>query len=292
LRFKGKYAENDSVAPLKFFGQDNLSFVYAMVKMNMFIHDMDTEIKLGDTMVRPAFTNADGSLRKFDLVTSNPMWNQTFSQDVYENDGYERFIFGYPPSSTADWGWIQHMYSSLREEGKIVLVIDTGAVSRGSGSAGRNRERDIRKEFVDKDLIEAVILLPENLFYNTTAPGLILVINKKKENKNEILLINAAALFEKGKPKNFLPDSSIKTIVEIYLGWKEVEGISKIIETEEAIRDDYNLSPSRYVVQNDGDDVLSLEDAAILLKEVEEERKEADRKLKEVLNALGVNFDE
>ncbi|MFX8262749.1 N-6 DNA methylase, partial [Acinetobacter baumannii] len=77
------------------------------------------------------------------------------------------------PSSSADWGWLQHMLASLSETGRMAVVLDTGAVSRGSGNQGSNRERDIRKAFVEHDLIEAVILLPENLFYNTTAPGII-----------------------------------------------------------------------------------------------------------------------
>lgn len=290
LRFKAKYGDDPSVAPLRFYGQEILHSTFAMAKMNMFIHDMETEIKLGDTMVRPAFTNADGSLRKFDLVTANPMWNQDFSQDVYENDAYDRFQSDYPPSSSADWGWIQHMFASLRDDGKMAIVLDTGAVSRGSGTAGRNRERDIRKEFVNKDMVEAVILLPENMFYNTTAPGIILVMNKDRRKENEILLINGSKLFEKGRPKNYLPDQSITKIADIYLEWKEEEGVSKIIVKEEVAKNDYNLSPSRYVLQNGEDDTLPLEDAVVLLREAEEERSEADVKLKEILNELGMEI--
>ena len=156
------------VASLKLFGQEINPTTYAMAKMNAFIHDMEAEIALGDTMRRPAFTDAHGRLRAFDLVVANPMWNQDFPKEVYENDTYERFRFGIPPSSSADWGWIQHMYASLNEGGRLALVIDTGSVSRGSGTSGSNRERDIRKQFVEHDLIEAVLLLPENLFYNTT----------------------------------------------------------------------------------------------------------------------------
>jgi len=261
-----------------------------MARMNAFIHDMEADIRLGDTMNRPAFLNDDGALRKFDIVTANPMWNQDFSQEVYENDPYNRFASGYPPSSSADWGWIQHMYSSLRNKGRMAVVLDTGAVSRGSGSVGRNRERDIRKEFVDRDLVEAVILMPENMFYNTSAPGIILVINKNKRKPGEILLINASNLFEKGRPKNFLPDSSIEGISDLYLSWKEEEGISKVIPKEEAIKNDYNISPSRYVAQNGIDDSLPLDDAVVQLKEAEEERREADEKLREVLSQLGMTL--
>jgi len=287
LRFKEKYGESTKVKPLSFFGQEVLHNTYAMAKMNVFIHRMEANITMGDTMNRPAFLNPDGSLRNFDIVVANPMWNQNFAQGTYENDTYNRFNFGYPPSSSADWGWVQHMYTSLNDKGRMAVVLDTGAVSRGSGNQGSNRERNIRKSFVENDLIEMILLMPENLFYNTTAPGSILIINKEKKYKNKILLINASKLFEKGRPKNFLPDSSIKQITEIYQNWKEEEGVSKIISKEEAVKNDYNLSPSRYVVQNNEDDTLPLEEAVVLVKEAEEERVEVDEKLKEVLKKIG-----
>jgi len=290
LRFKDRYNENPHVAPLKFYGQEILHSTFAMAKMNAFIHDMEAEIALGDTMRRPAFLNDDGSLRKFDIVTANPMWRQNFSEDVYENDPYERFIFGYPPSSTADWGWIQHMFASLNENGKMAVVLDTGAVSRGSGKIGRDRERDIRKEFVKRDFIECVILLPENLFYNTPSPATILIINKNKTQENEILLINASNLFEKRKSKNYIPYKSIKQISEIYHNWREEEGLSKIVTIEEITKNDYNLIPSRYITQDNGDDTLPLEDAFVLLKEAEEERREADERLNEILENLGFSL--
>jgi len=290
LRFKDKYGEDPSINFPKFFGQEILHSTFAMARMNAFIHDMEADIRLGDTMNRPAFLNDDGSLKKFDIVTANPMWNQDFSQDVYENDPYNRFASGYPPSSSADWGWIQHMFASLRDKGKMAVVLDTGAVSRGSANVGRNRERDIRKEFVDRDLVEAVIMMPENMFYNTPSPGIILVINKNKRKPGEILLINASNLFEKGRPKNFLPESSIERISELYLGWKEEDGVSKVVAKEEAVKNDYILSPSCYVAQNGKDDTLPLEDAVVQLKEAEEERQEADGKLRDILSQLRITL--
>ncbi|MCD6399405.1 SAM-dependent DNA methyltransferase [candidate division WOR-3 bacterium] len=288
LRFKEKYDENPSVAPLKFYGQEINPTTFAMAKMNAFIHDMEANIAIGDTMNRPAFLNPDGSLRRFDIVTANPMWNQDFSQSVYENDAYNRFIFGYPPSNTADWGWIQHMFTSLNDKGRLAIVLDTGVVSRGSGNVGANRERDIRKHFVERDFVEAVILLPENLFYNTTAPAVILIINKFKpiERRGQILLINASHLYKKGRPKNYLPDDAIKEIYEIYKEWREADGLSKIITKEEAARNDYNLSPSRYVSADSEEEVLPLEEAVVLLQEAEEERQKIDEKLRDILNII------
>ena len=94
--------------------------------------------------------------------------------------------------------------------------------------------------------------------------------------------------FMKKGPKNFLPDSSIEQLTNIYLNWEEVEGISKIISKDEAAKNDYNLSPSRYVAQNGEDDTLDLEDAIVQLKESEEERNQADEKLRKILEELGV----
>ncbi|MBF0506240.1 MAG: SAM-dependent DNA methyltransferase [Nitrospirae bacterium] len=290
LRFRDKYHDNPSIAPLMFYGQEINHVTYAMSRMNAFLHDMEADIALGDTMNRPSFLNPDGSLQKFDKVTANPMWNQDFAKFTYENDAYNRFAYGYPPSSSADWGWIQHMAASLSDKGKMAVVLDTGAVSRGSGNQGANRERDIRKAFVEKDWVEAVILMPENLFYNTTAPGIIFVINKNKKHKGEIVLINAAKLFAKGRPKNYLTDESIKKVFDVYSEWKEEEGISKVIKNEDAIKNDYNLSPSRYVSQNGGEEVLPIEEAIVLLRESEEERIDADKKLKAILGKIGFDI--
>ena len=288
LRFREKHGADTQVAPLRFYGQEINHATFAMSRMNVFIHDMEAEIRLGDTMNRPAFLTDDGRLRQFDKVTANPMWNQDFPLSTYEQDTYGRFNLGIPPKSSADWGWIQHMFASLKDGGKMAVVLDTGAVSRGSGNTGSNRERDIRKAFVERDLVEAVLLMPENLFYNTTAPGIILVVNKAKRHKGQILLINASKEFAKGKPKNYLTEDNISRIADVYLNWREVEKLSKVIAVEEAIRNDHNLSPSRYIATDGGEEVLPVEEALVLLAEAEEERAEASRQLDEVLGRLGL----
>jgi len=287
LVFQETHGKDPQIEPVQVFGQEINYATYAMAKMNAFLHDMEADIALGDTMSRPAFTNPDGSLRRFKKVTANPMWNQKFPVSLYENDPFERFNLGVPPSSSADWGWIQHMYASLEDNGKMAVVLDTGSVSRGSGNQGSNRERDVRKEFVERDLVECVILLPENLFYNTSAPGIIMVINKAKPHPGEILLINASKLHAKGRPKNYLTDEHIKQIHEIYLEWKEEEGISKVITKEEAARNDYNLSPSRYVAINGNEQCRPVEEIMVELAGVEEERREIDRELNDILGKLG-----
>ena len=286
-RTNGRLTLPTIVARLRLFGQEINSSTFAMARMNAFLHDMEAEIALGDTMNRPAFTEGDGRLRQFDLVTANPMWNQKFPAATYENDAHERFKRGTPPSSSADWGWIQHMAGSLKDGGRMAVVLDTGAVSRGSGNQGSNKERDIRKAFVEADLVEAVVLLPENLFYNTTAPGIILALNTRKRHKGEILLINASKLFSKGRPKNYLEDQHIKRVGQVFHEWRAEAGLSAAVSTAEVTKNDFNLSPSRYVATNGAEEVLPLEEAVVLLQEAEEERAEADRELDAVLTKLG-----
>ncbi len=276
-------------APLQLYGQETNPATFAIARMNAVLHDMEAEIRLGDTMRQPAFRDAHGRLMTFDLIAANPMWNQKIPTEVYANDPYDRFTFGIPPASTADWGWLQHMLASLKAGGRIAVVLDTGAVSRGSGNVGHNKEREIRKRFVEQDLIEAVILLPENLFYNTSAPGIILVINRKKAHPGEILLINASKRFAKGRPKNYLTEEDVERIATLYHQWEAEEGLSALITTEEAAGNDYNLSPSRYVSSQEREEVLPLEEAVVRLRAAEEERREADRQLREVLALLGVN---
>jgi type I restriction enzyme M protein len=179
------------------------------------------------------------------------------------------------------------MLASLKSTGHMAVVLDTGAVSRGSGNQGSNKERDVRKKFVEEDLVESVLLLPENLFYNTTAPGIILVVNRRKRHPGEILLINASKCFSKGRPKNYLEDQHITQATEVYHAWRAEEGLSALVRTEEVARNDYNLSPSRYVSTNGQEEVLPIEEAVVLLQEAEEERAEADRQLDDVLAALG-----
>lgn len=283
-----------SVAPLAALGQEINPATFAIARMNTFIHDIDAQIALGDTMNRPAFTDGQGRLVRFDLVTANPMWNQNFPVTVYEQDGYDRFHFGIAPASTADWAWVQHMYASLKERGRMAVVLDTGSMGRGSGNVGSNRERDIRKAFVSGDLtskgdlIEAVVLLPENLFYNTSSPGVILIVNSAKRHPRQILMINGSTLFSKGRPKNHLDQEHIDRIASLYHQWKVEEGVSAVVTKEEVERNDYSLSPSRYVSPTGHESELPLEDAIVLLRGAEAELAEADAELERVLAQLGL----
>src|SRR5207249_12071587 len=109
---------------------------------------------------------------------------------------------GFPGAQSADWGWAQHILASLNNNGRAAIVLDTGAASRGSGNANKNKEKAVRQWIVEQDLIEGVIYLPENLFYNTGAPGILLLLNrnKPKNRQGKLFLLNASQVVEKGDP--------------------------------------------------------------------------------------------
>ena len=282
-----------SFAPLKLFGQEYAPETWAMANMNMIIHDMEGEIEIGDTFNKPKFRNKQGKLRTFDRVIANPMWNQNwFTEADYDADEFDRFPAGagFPGKSSADWGWVQHMHASLKPEGRAAVVLDTGAASRGSGNAGTNKEKTVRQWFVDHDLIESVLYLPENLFYNTTAPGIVLFLNKAKPKarKGKVFLVNAGQVFEKGDPKNFIPDDGIARITDTLINWTETEKLSRIVDHAELAKNDYNISPSRYIHTSDAETYRPIPEIVEELKAIEAEAKETDKALNKILKQLGV----
>ena len=292
LLFEETHPDDKSQAP-QIYGQELTPTTYAMAKMNAFLHDfIGADIQIGDTFRNPRFAENNSSLKQFDNVLANPMWNQKEYDDAfYENDNWNRFSYGIAPSSSADWGWVQHILASLKENGRAGIVLDTGAVSRGSGSNQTNRERDIRKKFVEEDLIEGVILLPENLFYNTSAPGIILLLNRSKpeERKEQILLINLSKHFEKGKPKNILTDEGISVATEVYQAWESREKLSNVITLEDAQKTDYNLSPSQFVDVGDKVEHRPVRDILADLTEARIAREKADKTLEDVLTQFELN---
>ena len=175
-------------------------------------------------------------------------------------------------------------------KGRAAVVLDTGAASRGSGNAGTNKEKTVRQWFVDNDLIDAVLYLPENLFYNTSAPGIVLLLNKArpKARQGKILLVNASQVFEKGDPKNFIPDEGIEKIASTLKNWKEEDKLSRIVEHAEIKKNDYNISPSRYIHTADAEIYRPIAEIVAELEAIEAESRETDAALRDILGKIGI----
>ena len=292
LLFEQRHSEQRDKAP-HLFGQELNPVTFAMAKMNMFLHDYtDSTFQIGDTFTKPGFAAEGAGLRKFDYVVANPMWNQdNYDETLYENDQWRRFEYGAAPSSSADWGWFQHIAASLNDNGRAAVVLDTGAVSRGSGSKSSNKEKLIRQGFVEADLIEGVVLLPENLFYNTTAPGIIVVLNRNKPaaRKNQFLLVNASAYFVKEKPKNALTDEGIAAVSEVFQRWEARKKLSRVVTLEEVREAAFNLSPSLFVDINESFKHRPLSEILRELRNVRAERTRLDSELEDLFSRLQIS---
>lgn len=280
-----------SFAPLKLHGQEYTPETWAMANMNMIIHDMEGTIELGDTFKNPKFRNGN-RLQTFDRVVANPMWNQDWWKEAdYDADEFDRFPKGAGyPGGKADWGWVQIILASLKEKGRAAVVLDTGAASRGSGNANTNKEKEVRRWFVEQDLIEGVIYLPENLFYNTTAPGIVLVLDKAKpkERKDKLFLLNASNDFTKGDPKNYLAADAVTRIADTFNAWKEAQKYSRIVTRDEIAKNDFNISPSRYIHIGAGEEYRPIEEIVGELEAIEHEARATRKALKRVLQQMGV----
>ena len=278
-----------SRVPLKLRGQELQAESYATAHMNAVIHDMDVEIARGDTMINPKFKTATGQIATHDIVVANPMWNQPFSQDVFANDPFDRFrTRGGITSGKGDWAWLQHTLACLNERGRAAVVLDTGAVTRGSGAKHEDKERNIRKWFVEHDLIDGVILLPDNLFYNTSAAGVIVVLSKRKPaaRKGKIVLLNASQRAQKGRPKNFIPEEDINPLAVAYLKGEPVESEIAVITREQVKEADYNLSPSRWVMQTDAAVQRPIKEIVAEMQRLDDEAREVDARLLDMLARL------
>ncbi len=275
--------------PLKLSGQELQAESYAVAQMNAIIHDMEVELARGDTMINPKFRENSGKIRGHDIVVANPMWNQPFAAELFANDPFDRFrTAGGITTGKGDWAWLQHTLACLDDHGRAAVVLDTGAVTRGSGSKNEDKERNIRKWFVDQDLIDGVILLPENLFYNTPAAGVIVVLSKRKPSarKGKIVLLNASRRFSKGRPKNYLPEEGLRPLAAIYVKGEPVEGELAVITTQQAAEADYNLSPGRWIAQGGNADHRVIKAIVADMVALDEKAREIDQTLAKLLAPL------
>ena len=144
---------------------------------------------------------------------------------------------------------------------------------------------------MENDLIQGVIYLPENLFYNATAPGILLFLNKAKPKaqKDKLLLVNASQVFAKGDPKNYIPEDGIERIASTFLQWKEEEKFSRIADKTEIVKNDYNISPSRYIHTGEAEAYRPIAEIVAELDAIESEARATDKALRAILKKLGYN---
>jgi len=282
-------AENygEEASKLFLYGQERNPEIYAVCWMYLILRDIrNANIANGDTLDYPRFRE-NSKLRQFDVVIANIPWNQDGygEERLKKADFADRFFFGYPPQNSADWAWIQHMLASANKDGKIGLVVDNGCLFRGGA------ERVIRSKIFEKDLVECAILLPEKLFYNTGAPGAIIIFNKNKTQKirNKTLFINASKEFiphPSIRRLNILSQENIRKVADAYKDFAEIAGLSRAVDKKEVVDNDYNLNVSLYVMPIDEAEEINISKEFSELKAIEKERQEIKQKLEGYISEL------
>ncbi|MBV8519287.1 MAG: type I restriction-modification system subunit M [Acidobacteria bacterium] len=272
----------------KIYGQEKNITTYNLARMNMLLHgvkDTEFEIYHGDTLLNDwdmlRETNP-AKMPKFDAVVANPPFSYRWEPAEAMGEDVRFKNHGLAPKSAADFAFLLHGFHYLKDDGVMAIILPHGVLFRGG------KEADIRKKLLDDGHIDTVIGLPANLFYSTGIPVCILVLKRCKKS-DDVLFINAADHFEKGKRQNYLTDAHIRTIIETYQERPaEVERYARRVEMQEIIENDYNLNISRYVSTAERETEIDLAAAHAELVAIEDELRRATREHNRFLNELGL----
>ena len=239
----------DSIVTI--FGQEKDHVTAGLAKMNLILHQKGTgEIKRGNTLVDPAFTDDFGELKKFDFIVMNPPFSDKSWSDGIKTseDKYKRFDgYGIPPEKNGDYAWFLHVLKSLDSNGKAGIIMPHGVLFRG------NAEESIRIEVLKKKYIKGIVSLPANLFYGTGIPACIIVIDKENaDNREGIFLIDASRGFKKDGNKNRLREQDIEKIVQTFISGEEIRGYSRFVTYADILEQNAgNLNVPRYIQKID-----------------------------------------
>ena len=243
MKCASKVRKNHDSKDYALYGQEAIGSTWSLAKMNMFLHGEDNhKIEWGDTIRNPKLLDKNGNLMLFDIVTANPPFSlDKWGHDEAENDKFGRFRRGVPPKTKADYAFILHMIETLKPKtGRMGVVVPHGVLFRGA-SEGR-----IRKQLIDENLLDAVIGLPEKLFYGTGIPAAILLF-KKNKNNDKVLFIDSSREFKSGKNQNQLSEENIQKIIDAYRAHGSLDKYAHLASLDEIKENDYNLNIPRYV---------------------------------------------
>jgi type I restriction enzyme M protein len=316
-------AKKGGLDKVSIYGQEVNNSAISMARMNMFIHDIkDAHIAWGDTLANPQHLDSDGNLMKFECIVANmpfskDKWAEGFnpggevSVDEDETpvkankkgkkkefkmepslDRFHRFDMGVPPASKGDWAFLLHMIHSMSGNGRVAAVAPHGVLFRGA-SEGR-----IRQAVIEKNLIDAIIGLPENLFYGTSIPACIVVF-KRGRTTTDVLFIDASKEFKKEKAKNKLRDGTngepndIKRIVDTYRAFvngenAEQEKYSHVASLSEIEENEYNLNIPRYVDTFEEEELIDLESVNKEIADIKGQIAALEKEMEQCMKELGL----
>ncbi|QBK13304.1 type I restriction-modification system subunit M [Thermoactinomyces vulgaris] len=292
-----KVAKQVPSGKVAIYGQERNGATHSLALMNMYLHGIDdAKIEWGDTLANPLHLE-DGKLMKFQVIVANPpfsldKWAMGFAGEGTKDkkfkmeaslDPHRRFEWGVPPSSKGDYAFVQHMLYSLAGNGRMATILPHGVLFRGAS------EGKIRKQIIEMNLLDAVIGLPEKLFYGTGIPACIMVFKRDRKRK-DVLFIDASGEehYEKGKNQNKLREQDIEKIVETYEKREFIDKYAYVATLDEIRENDYNLNILRYVDTFEEEDPVDMDAVKENIRQIQQELKEVETQMERYLKKLGI----
>lgn len=272
--------QNKEWRNLQIYGQEIVTLTSAIARMNLLLHGVqDFKIVNADTLKTPAFTDHN-KLQQFDLVLANPPYSiKNWDRTAFESDKYGRNFLGTPPQGRADYAFFQHILKSMNPvTGRCAILFPHGVLFR-------TEEQEMRENLVRTDLIECVLGIGRNLFYNSPMEACIIICrtNKPAERKNKILFINAKHEVTRKNAQSYLEESHIKKISDAYANYEEIDGFSKIVPINDVLANDSELTISLYLPEENTDEIMTVGEAVDSWSEISERTANEYRKLTKMI---------
>jgi type I restriction enzyme M protein len=266
---------------LRMVGQEINLMTSAIARMNLFLHGFeDFQVARGDTLANPYFKQGD-RLQQFDVILANPPYSiSSWNRAAWEND--PRNIYGTPPQSRADYAFWQHILVSLKEEtGRCAILYPHGVLFR-------NEEKHMRRPLIEADVIDAIIGLGPNLFYNSPMEACVVVCRKNKPaaRQGKILFINAINEVTRERAFSFLQDDHIERIAAVYRDFAEVDGFTRVVTVAEVLAQDANLSIPMYIRPNNNGNGVD-KPLPLVIAEWRQSSQDLRRSMAELFTVLG-----
>jgi type I restriction enzyme M protein len=282
---KEQEVPEDHWRSIRFTGQELNPTVYAMAQMNLAIHDVNGEIRHGDSLSNPQFTTENNELEQFDYILANFPFSARWDKDNLQDDPYGRFANQekLPRKDRGDYAFILHMIAQLNETGQAAIVVPHGVLFR-------KNESTFREHLIERDLIEAIVGLPENLFQNVSIPSAVLLLNAEKpeQRANEIQFINAAdeEFYTELSNQNQLLSDGIDRITTIFKDWETIDRRARTVCHSEVAENNHNLNLSLYVDTTEPEEDIDVEKELRELRELQAERDEIEGQMNSHMEAL------
>ena len=284
-----------NISDITVYGQESNQTTWKLSKMNLAIRNINSQFVNWNT--EGSFLKDAHPDLKADFILANPPFNQKdWGIDILQDDA--RWKLGVPPNGNANYGWMMHMLYHLAPKGVMATVLANGSLSSNTSGEG-----DLRQRMVEEDLVECIVALPKQLFYNTGIPACIWYLRREKTNNSkEVLFIDASEMgFMKDRVHRDFADADIDAITDTYHNWRkgngyeDVKGYCKSATIEEIQKHKHVLTPGRYVgIPDEEDDGIPFEDKmadlSATLKEQMEKEAQLNQEIKDQLSNIGVNL--